>query len=424
MSTPVAAGGAGGTVTISGPSGNAQALLSLAAELDAHAGTMSALGSTIKRTTGQIAQSAEWTGAAADAYTAFCGGTSTSVGDLAGPLHEIATAVREFASKLSSAQQSVDGAVESAQHAAGAAAQGAVSAAQQAASEANGAVEAAASAAAELVGKASDEFDKIMEESEPVRSWIEKVHLPWDLGGGLAWELAAMKPADKAVEAASDFVKELPKLNSEMFEEVNALAHEADNGLASWDDVAEAAARWTAKTDAAAAFGSQWLDSAEGLLSKLKWVGRATGVLSLIGDVGTIWKPEDGGALGWVDRGAAIVNAAAVTTDLVTSTAAGSSFVAGLAGANALDEVPVVGEVVMVADVATGLYLGTDYVIHHWAGISHGAETAAKAVGHAAVATEHAVAGAAQDVGHAAASAAKDVGHDVSSAVSTVTSWL
>ena len=413
MSTRIAADGGGGTVTVSGPTGNAQALLSLAAELDAHAGSMSDLGTTIRQTANGILHGAEWSGAAADAYTAFCGGTATSVADLAGPLHEIASAVREYAAKLSSAQQSVDGAVESATRSTGAAEQSAVNAAQQAASEARSAVDAAASEAAALVGKATDEFDKIMEASDPVRAWIEKVHLPWDLGGGLAWELAVMKPADKAAEAADDFVKELPKLNSEMFDEVNALAHEADNGLASWDDVAEAAARWTSKTDAAAAFGSQWLDSAEGLLANLKWVGRATGVLSLVGDVGTIWKPEDGGALGWVDRGAGIVNAAAVTTDLVTSTAAGSSFVAGLAGANALDEVPIVGEVVMVADVATGVYLGTDYVIHHWAGISHGAQTAAKAVGHAAVSTEHAVAGA-----------AKDVGHGVSDAVSTVTSWL
>ena len=67
----------------------------------------------------------------------------------------------------------------------------------------------------------------------------------------------------------------------------------------------------------------------------------------------------------------------------------------------------------MVADVATGLYLGTDYVIHHWAGISHGAETAAKAVGHAAV-----------SVAEGAAHTAESAVHTASHVVSDVTSWL
>jgi hypothetical protein len=56
----------------------------------------------------------------------------------------------------------------------------------------------------------------------------------------------------------------------------------------------------------------------------------------------------------------------------------------------------------MVADVATGLYLGADYVVHHWAGISHGVEKAASAVGHATT----------------------SLVHDGGDVVSAVTSWL
>jgi hypothetical protein len=98
----------------------------------------------------------------------------------------------------------------------------------------------------------------------------------------------------------------------------------------------------------------------------------------------------------------AVANAAAVTAGIVTSTDAGGAFVAGLFEANTMDEIPGVGEVIMVADVATGLYLGGDYVVHHWAGITHGLGTAASTVGHATV-------GAVHEVGHL---------------VSDVTSWF
>ena len=405
--------GGSATVSVSAPGGDPGALLSLAAQLEQQAGQLTDLGATVKQTTASILHRAEWSGDAAEGYTTFCGGTATAVGNLAAPLTQIASAIRTYASALSSAQHSVQHAVESANQAIESQAQSMQDAAQHAASSAEGEANEAAESASEEVDKAKEELDKIMEETEPVRALLEKLHLPWDLGGGLAWELGVMGKAEKGAEAAKDFVGDLAKMNKEWFADVNSLAHDADNGLASWDDVAEAASRWTAKTEAAEAFGSQWLDGAEGLLSKLKWVGRGMGVLSLVGDAGTIWKPLDSGALGWVDRGAAVVNAAAVTTSLVTSTAAGSSFVAGLAGANALDEVPVVGEVVMVADVATGLYLGGDYVVHHWSGIEHGAENAASAVGHAAESTANAV-------GHAASSTV----HAVGGAVKDLTSWL
>ena len=396
------AGGGSATVTVAAPSGDAAALLSLAEQLDQHANDVTALGTTVGRTTVGICQQAEWTGDAATGYTTFCNDTATSVGNLAAPLHQVAAAIRAYASDLSSAQHSVENAVNSANQAAQAEAQTLQNSAQQAAASAASAANAAANDAVEAINKAKDDLDKVMEATEPVRQWIEKVHLPWDLGGGLAWELGVMKKFDKDEEHAQEFVNDLKELNSEFYEDVNEVALEADRGEASWDDVAEAFARWGAKTDAAAAFGDQWLEAAKGLLANLKWVGRSVGVLSIIGDVGTLWDPEDHGAWGIVDRGAAVVNAAAVTGGIVISTEAGASFVAGLAGANTLDAVPGVGEVIMVADVATGLYLGGDYVVHHWAGISHGAEKAASWVGHKVTSVVH-------DAGHL---------------VSDVTSWL
>jgi hypothetical protein len=81
-------------------------------------------------------------------------------------------------------------------------------------------------------------------------------------------------------------------------------------------------------------------------------------------------------------RGAAGVNAAAAGLDISYSAVGlvmGTTF-----------EIPVVGEVALVG---TGLYLGADYLYHHWTPFRD----------------------VANDTGHAIASAAKDAWHDVTS---------
>ena len=385
-------GGGGATITVSVPSGNASALIELADELDSRAESLSALSSSLDRTTTSIGQQANWTGSAASAYEAFAQSTATGVAGLAAPLHKMAAAIRTYATSLLAQQQSVNSAIDDANRVVGSAAeQELASAAQTAASAAGDAVNAAAAEAAKTILAEKDALDKVMEATDPVRSWLEKVHLPWDLGGGLAFERLLAKPAEDVVKAGEDL--------SKLWDSVESLAHDADNGLASWDDVDQLASRFSSLQDAAKAFTPGWLETAAKYSTELGGLSKAMGVLGIVGDVGTIWKPEDSGALGVVDRSAAVINAGAIGTDLLA--------------ANALDEMPVVGEVVMVADVATGLYLGTDYVIHHWAGISHGAETAAKAVGHAAV-----------SVADGAAHTAESAVHTASHVVSDVTSWL
>jgi uncharacterized protein YukE len=289
MTTPEPTGGGSSDVTVSVPSGDAGALLTLAAQLDQHASDVTALSSTIDSTTARIREQANWTGTAADGYTTFSTATSTTVGDLAAPLHTIAAAIKTYASHLSSAQQSVENAVHTANSAAQADAQAMQTAAESAASSAASAANAAAAVAVESTLKAKDEIDKVMEATEPVREWIEKVHLPWDVGGGLAWELTVMKKLDGVKDKAQDFVNDLKELNSKWYEDVNEIALSADRGDASWDDVAEALANWTTKTDAASAFGAKWLESAKNLLGNFKWVGRGMGVLSIVGDAGTVW---------------------------------------------------------------------------------------------------------------------------------------
>ena len=117
---------------------------------------------------------------------------------------------------------------------------------------------------------------------------------------------------------------------------------------AAWDDVTEAAAHWTAKND--------------------EWLVAADSVLNPIGDA--VWKPLDSSALGWVDRGAAVLNVDVVAAE----------------SSNALDEVPAVGDIVIAAD---GLYFAADYLAHPWTGIEHGVENTAGAVGHATITAVH-----------------------------------
>lgn len=93
--------------------------------------------------------------------------------------------------------------------------------------------------------------------------------------------------------------------------------------------------------------------------------------------------------MGWVDRGAATVNAGFLTADLV-----GADLV--------MDAIPGVGE---IAIAATGIYLAGDYFYHHWTPF-------------------HDVA---NDIGHATVHAADDLGHDAGAAwhsITSVGSWF
>ncbi|WP_194916372.1 RHS repeat domain-containing protein [Catenulispora rubra] len=72
---------------------------------------------------------------------------------------------------------------------------------------------------------------------------------------------------------------------------------------------------------------------------------RTTAVLGLVADYGDVILPPDKGAVGWVDRGAGAVNGGLLMANMV------------------VDELPVAGEVMMIG---TGVYLGGDYLYHHW----------------------------------------------------------
>jgi hypothetical protein len=173
-------------------------------------------------------------------------------------------------------------------------------------------------------------------------------------------------------------------LRADFSADLGALAHEADNGLVDWSTVDAAATRWASKADAVEAFSRQWMGDTRvlrGATPALRGLSRVAGGTAILGDVATLIKPEDSGVMGGVDRTAAGVNGTLVALDL--------------AGA----EIPVAGEVLIVG---TGIYLGGDYLYHHWKPFHDVCDT----------------------VGHATATAVKDTGHAIGSAAKTVGGWL
>ncbi|MGH3830813.1 MAG: hypothetical protein ACRDRS_10260 [Pseudonocardiaceae bacterium] len=184
--------------------------------------------------------------------------------------------------------------------------------------------------------------------AESVRSWIEKLHEPWDLLAGDLWLDLAVAKGTAVTNAVATAVEELPELLAGRWSEVSALAHDADLGLASWDDVAVAARRFTTISQAAEFFTEDWAKRT-GWIGKTTAIGRGFGRLmgfaGIVGDAFTIYDPPDQGVLGNVDRVVAVVNAGLIAANLI------------------LDVIPVVGEVVMIG---TGFYLAGDYAYHHW----------------------------------------------------------
>jgi uncharacterized protein YukE len=258
---------------------------------------------------------------------------------------------------------------------------------------------------------------------EHITGFAEQAHLPWDLFRlGAVHEHYVVEPAERDVkinEKLAEYTRELldhreayvagsgarqEELGSRFFREVAPIQDAQLNGQASRQAVIDAALKWgdEAKQEAAHTAAVQaWLEGHRDDVAKVEDAGRLAearvgvaklfnhgvmGGLGVLSDLGTLRHPEDSGALGLVDRGAAAANAVAIVagTDLAApavltganalGTALGGSAALGatdgslvgmLASANALDEVPFVGEAILAVDVGTGLYLGINYFIHH-----------------------------------------------------------
>jgi hypothetical protein len=220
--------------------------------------------------------------------------------------------------------------------------------------------------------------------TEPYRTILEAFLAPLDLATADRWisiltEIA--KYPAKLLEPVDQNLAEVARLMAD-----GASPQETASAFAK---AAAAIERAGDERDAMAAFEPSSVQLAERAAPGIEWAGRGLGVLGIVADAGTLITPQDSGAAGWVDRGAAAVNGGFLTADLV--------------GADAvMDVIPGVGE---VAIAATGVYLAGDFLYHHWTPFRDAVNASGHAIATAADATGHAATEAADDVGHAASSA-------------------
>jgi uncharacterized protein YukE len=376
------------------PAGDPAALESLAGQLDTAAAGTDSLTSATVRVTADIKTNADWTGSAADGYTAFTGNLARGVGGMQAPLSRIAAAVRGYAGYLRTAQEKASAygyAAQAAQASRHPADIATATAARQDAESAIAAQQAAGNHAAAEVRGATNEMANPFGPDGPVRNWIEKIHAPWDMLVGdaaVAHAMAVVKQGEELAKDMKEFEQELPKSLRNAGAELEGVLDAKDADYATrvegtldlLDDME--ANRDLAKTYEEAA---EELTRGAGVW---RGIGMSSDLLGIAGDYFTIRNPEDGGVMGDVDRGAAAANMGLSGADFVAL--AGASF-----------EVPIAGQVVLIG---TGLYLGGDYLYHHWAPF----RDVANDIGHATVA-------GADDIGHAAVSEAKGLWHGITS---------
>jgi hypothetical protein len=162
-----------------------------------------------------------------------------------------------------------------------------------------------------------------------------------------------------------------------------------DETSSAFAKTAAAIERAGAERDAMAAFEPSTVQLAERAATGIEFAGRALGGLGLLADAGTLLTPQDAGAAGWVDRGAAAVNGGFLTADLLGAEAV-------------MDVIPGVGE---IAIAVTGVYLAGDFLYHHWTPFRDVINAAGHMIVKVADSTGHAAVRVADDVGHAASAA-------------------
>jgi uncharacterized protein YukE len=171
------------------PGGDPGLLEQLAAQLGAAAAGTAKLGSSTRQVTTSILSGADWTGDAADAYTAFAGNLTQGVDAAEAPLSRIALAVRDYAGYLRTAQEKVAtyaSTVDMAQVSGNDS--GYLSAADMTGQDAANAVDAwqaAGDRAAVEVSAAAGQLNDLFGAQGPVQSWLDRQPVPSDSFLGL-----------------------------------------------------------------------------------------------------------------------------------------------------------------------------------------------------------------------------------------------
>jgi hypothetical protein len=183
--------------------------------------------------------------------------------------------------------------------------------------------QAAGDPAAATVRAASTELADPFGPDGVVRAWIDRVETPWDLSAGdaiLGRYLAPAAAGREDTELAEEFAKDLPELMSGKFSEfagpwMSALS----KGETTEAELASALREFTGDYEAIGVLNTAWKaggKAAQALSRPLGAVAIGADALALTGDAYTEIQPADWGAIAWVDRGAAGVNAAAAGLDI------------------------------------------------------------------------------------------------------------
>jgi hypothetical protein len=230
--------------------------------------------------------------------------------------------------------------------------------------------------AAATVAAADREAGGVFSPDGPLRSTIEKVHTALGFAGadGILWALG------KGPEAAREFMSDLTGAKSTEADWLEEMLREANASGQPWTSVLD---RWSAKSDAAEAFGQEFVEDTQFLGTVTRSLRMAGAPIAIAGDVSTFINPPQGGAMGWADRGTAVVNAGYVGAD-------GLGALGETLGVQALADLSL-GPVGAGIAVGTGLYLAGSYAYKHWTGFRD----------------------VCNDVGHGVAHVAGDVWHDI-----------
>jgi hypothetical protein len=379
------------------PPGDPNALEAAAARLTEAAARWGDLAGTTSRQAESVRTAAEWTGAAADQQEAYHAALSTGIARGEAPLTQVAGAIRSYAGYLRAAQQRVaaaNSATAQAQ-ATGSPAHATLASYTQAdAQTALAQLDSEGNRAAATVAAADEESKGLFSPEGPLRTVIEEVHTALGFTGadGVLWALG------KGPEAAEAFMKDLTGAKSTEADWLEEMLREAQANGESWTSVL---GRWEAKSNAAEAFGKQFVSDTE-LMGKVTRGLRMVGApIAIAGDVSTFLNPAQSGVMGDVDRAAAGVNAVYVGAD-------GLGALGGTLGVEALADLSL-GPVGAGIAVGTGLYLAGSYAYAHWTGFRDVCNDVGHGVVHAADAVGGGLTHAGADVGHVASS----VWHDV-----------
>jgi uncharacterized protein YukE len=403
------------------PAGDPAALEAAAAALGRYAGQVGDLAGATHRSTTGIAADGDWTGGAADAYTAYTGGLVTGVAGMEQPLGRVPAAVAGYAAALRAAQARV-GAYQSYARQVSTV-QGPISRTEAAqiqtqaqeletyASEALTGLEEAARQTGAALNEIAQALNHVFDGSGPFHSWLENITRPWDSSAGDAFLEALLlrgekaekvfEEAAKAAKEGKQFLEDLPaKLDAEFEDIVGGTMQEMLKGNAGLAELEAATERWQNLRDAAQTFAAGVDDEpAEStllrLLPGLKAFDVVSNAASVVGGAYLLADPPeyDHGALRAVDRVAGVASIASGGIGLAVN--AGVDFTALSVGAMSLSWVPVVGTAL---GVGAGLFLAGDWAYHHTHQIAHAFDVA-----------RHTVAHVADDVGHGLSTGLSDI---------------